>query len=180
MKKTWLLFEILVCFIFLSCNELQKRQNEKIFSEWIGKEIIIPDVFTFKSFGKDTLCNYLWDKEYKIFTYIDSIGCSSCKMDLQGWEGIIKISHKLHLNIGFIFVVHSSNFWLFDTGILIHEFEHPIIYDYNNDFHKLNNFPPAPFRTFLLDKSNKVLLIGSPVGNPEMWEEYLRVITQKY
>ena len=53
------------------------------------------------------------------------------------------------------------------------------IYDYNNDFEKLNHFPPAPYRTFLLDKENRVQVIGSPINNPEVWERYKNIILQK-
>jgi hypothetical protein len=35
-----------------------------------------------------------------------------------------------------------------------------------------------PYRTFLLDKDNKVLLVGSPIKNPKMWALYEKIITQ--
>ena len=57
-------------------------------------------------------------------------------------------------------------------------FDEPIIYDYHNQFFKLNQFPPDPYRTFLLDKQNKVQLIGNPVETPQLWELYNKVITQ--
>ena len=172
-KKGFLL--IVTFFILCSCKESQKKQTERILNEWQGKEIIIPPAVTFKHFGKDTLCNYLWDKPYKIFVYVDSVGCSSCQLGLQAWKGIVQ-NHSRKIDLGFIFVVHSSNFNRLDTDVLILDFDYPIIYDYNNYFDKLNNFPPAPFRTFLLDKDNKVLLIGSPIGNIEMWEKYKSVM----
>ena len=77
---------------------------------------------------------------------------------------------------GFIFVVHSSDFKRFDAEVSFYKFDYPIIYDYHNSFDKLNKFPPAPYRTFLLDKDNKVQLIGSPINNPQIWELYKKVM----
>ncbi|MCL2074080.1 MAG: hypothetical protein FWH18_09170 [Marinilabiliaceae bacterium] len=172
MNKFCLLFFILAIFVLSSCKESQQKRSEKIVSEWKDREIIIPDNITFKSLRQDTLCTYLWDKPYKIFTYIDSIGCTACNMNLYGWKGIIQLCKQEQFDVGFIFAVHSSNYNSFDADIVMYSFDYPIIYDYNNDFDKLNNFPPAPYRTFLLDKDNKVLLVGSPIGNIEMWEKY--------
>jgi hypothetical protein len=160
-----------------SCQTSQKKQS-KFFQEWLGKEIILPTNITFKSLSHDTLCSYLFDKQYKILTYADSIGCQVCQMRLQDWRGVIQLCHQKQIDVGFIFVVHASKFRKFEAEVVQYLFEHPIIYDYNNDFDRLNNFLPAPYRTFLLDKDNKVLLIGSPINNPEMWEKYLNIITQ--
>ena len=166
----------LLCFFFCSCQESTKKHYEKIVNEWQGKEIIIPNDVTFKSLRQDTLCSYLWDKPFKILTYIDSIGCTSCNMNLYSWKGINQLCRQEQFDVGFIFVVHSSNYNSFDADVIMYSFDYPIIYDYNNDFHKLNNFPSAPYNTFLLDKENKVLLVGSPIGNHEMWERYKSVI----
>ncbi len=34
------------------------------------------------------------------------------------------------------------------------------------------------FHTFLLDKDNRVVLVGSPIGNPKMWELYKSTIAR--
>lgn len=179
MNKTRLLFFIVfTCFLLISCQISQKKRVEKIIQEWQGKEIIIPTDITFKTLIKDTLCSDIWNKPYKVFTYIDSIGCTSCKMGLLEWKAKILLCHQQKIDLDFIFAVHSSNFNRFEADVLINNFDFPIIYDYNNDFEKLNHFPPVPYRTFLLDKDNKVLLIGSPINNPKMWELYKKTITQ--
>jgi hypothetical protein len=151
---------------------------KNIVKEWMGKEITIHSEAKFKTLGKDTLCYDLWNKPYKIFTYIDSVGCTGCRLNLQRWESFIDGCRQQQIDIGFIFVVHSSDFSIFDDEIRFKEFDYPVIYDYHNDFEKLNHFPPDPYRTFLLDKDNKVQLIGSPVNNPQMWELYKEIITQ--
>jgi hypothetical protein len=151
---------------------------KKIIQKWQGKEILIPSDITFKSLGRDTASFFLWNKPYKIFTYIDSIGCTSCQLGLSEWKAFIDSCSQQQIDIGFIFAVHSSNYRQFTGEVRFNEFDYPIIYDYHNSFDKLNKFLPAPYRTFLLDKNNKVQLIGSPINNPTMWELYKKVITQ--
>jgi hypothetical protein len=63
--------------------------------------------------------------------------------------------------------------------VCFNDFKYPIIYDYHNDFDKLNHFPPYPYRTFLLDKNNKVLLIGSAINIHVMCEKYLKIMNSE-
>ena len=178
MNKIKLFFTFVTCFFLISCQMSQKKRIEKIIQEWQGKEIIIPATIKFKTLGQDTLCSDLWNKPYKIFTYVDSIGCASCQLGVLEWKGIIQLCHQQQMDVGFIFVVHASNFNRFEADIRIQGFDYPIIYDYHNEFDKLNHFPADPYRTFLLDKDNNIQLIGSPVNNPQMWELYIKIITQ--
>ncbi len=36
----------------------------------------------------------------------------------------------------------------------------------------------SDYHTFLLDRDNRVVLVGSPVGNPKMWELYKSTIAR--
>lgn len=46
----------------------------------------------------------------------------------------------------------------------MNKFSYPIIYDYHGTLDSLNQFPKNRiFQTFLLDKDNKVILIGNPI-----------------
>lgn len=170
MKKTG--FFLIVAFFLISCQFSRKNYTVKNDREWIGQKINIPDGIVFKALGKDTLYSDIWDKPYKIFTYIDSAGCTSCQMHLPEWKAIIRLCHQQHIDVGFIFAVHSSNFKHFEEGILASYFDYPIIYDFHNRFEKMNHFPPVPNRTFLLDKENRILLVGSPINNSKVWELY--------
>ena len=129
--------------------------------------------------GHDTLCSDMWNNSYKIFTYVDSMGCTSCRLGLQQWKDLIDSCRIQQWKISFLFVVHSNNYAMFEEAIKYFEFDYPIIYDHNNKFEKINRFPVEPYRTFLLDKNNKVKLVGSPINNSKMWELYKRIITQQ-
>ena len=56
-------------------------------------------------------------------------------------------------------------------------YKSPVCIDAEDSLNKLNHFPSdMAFRTFLLDKDNKVLAIGNPVLNPKVKDLYLRII----
>ncbi len=180
MKTLIKLSGIIFFFLILSsCGSSKKEDIKKIVQEWQGKEVLVPDgEITYKVLGRDTLCADLWDKPYKIFTYIDSIGCTSCQLGLPQWKALIDSCKQQQLDVSFLFAVHSSDFEYFGHEVRFNEFDYPLIYDYKNRFDKINHFPPSPYRTFLLDKNNKILLIGSPIHNPAVWALYKNVITQ--
>ena len=81
-------YVVLICTL-CSCGISKKNDIKKMVQEWYGKEILLPAEMTFKSLGKDTLCSDLLNKPYKIFTYIDSIGCTSCQLGLSEWKELI-------------------------------------------------------------------------------------------
>ena len=168
---------LLAAFLLTSCQWKNQNEFQRIVYKWQGRKIRMPrNEMQFKIMGRDTLCVDLWNKPYKIFTYVDSIGCTSCQLGLPKWKELIDSCILQQMNVSFLFVVHSNDYEEFERALKIFEFSYPIIYDYKNDFEKLNHFPPAPFRTFLLGKDNKVEAIGTPVDNPALWELYKKII----
>lgn len=176
MKRITLLFVIIFVCLLNSCQMSRKGDIKKIVQEWQNKEVLIPNDVTFKILGCDTVCFYLWNKPYKVFTYIDSIGCTGCQLGLSEWKTLIDSCRWQQIGVEFIFAVHSSDYKQFTEEVRLNEFDYPIIYDEHNSFDKLNHFPPAPYRAFLLDKDNKVLLIGSPINNPTIWKLLKKII----
>jgi hypothetical protein len=144
----------------------------------LGEEIILPSDMEYKITGRDTLCPELWNKSYKFLTYVDSAGCTSCQLGIPQWQQIMDICQSNHFDVSFLFVVYSLNYENFEYELLLDNFDCPIIYDRRNRFDELNHFPPFPYRTFLLDKDNKIILIGSPINNPQMLELYMKTIAQ--
>ena len=96
-------FVLLVIVFVISCRN-NKSKADKIVKEWQGKEILIPDSgFTYNVLGRDTTCIDLWNKPYKILTYIDSVGCSACQMGLNNWRVLIDSCEQLQLDVSFLF-----------------------------------------------------------------------------
>ena len=135
--------------------------------------------FSYNILGTDTVLSVdIWKEPYKILTYIDSIGCSACQMDIPLWVELIDSCKQQQFNVTFIFVIHSDDFVKLSSDIRFFNFDHPLIYDYQNSFDKINNFPPPPYRSFLLDKDNKVKIVGSPIYYPKIWQLYKDILSQ--
>jgi uncharacterized protein (DUF169 family) len=74
-----------ISILLFSChsnkNNDKKEKLTLIVKEWQNKTIQIPSgPIEYKIAGRDTVCSDVWDKPYKILTYIDSIGCTGCKL----------------------------------------------------------------------------------------------------
>ena len=80
---------VIIFPLFVSCQESEKERIARLVKEWEGKEILFPTHSVFTIQGKDTVeFNYL-DADYKVITYVDSIGCTSCKLQLHSWKAWI-------------------------------------------------------------------------------------------
>ena len=101
-------FKIFLFFLCISCGYTNKEISQ-IVKEWQNKEIISPYSLQSKIMGKDTACNYLLNKKYKILLYVDSTACTECKLQLYEWYKLIKESQKYTDSLSFIFVVQTPN-----------------------------------------------------------------------
>ena len=71
----------LIAICLSSCKKnKQKEDAVKIVKEWTGKEIKFPKGIPCTSMGKDTTCVDLYSDNYKILLYVDSLGCTSCRL----------------------------------------------------------------------------------------------------
>lgn len=172
------LLSISLLFFLFSCGNQKKENIEILLQTWSGKEILFPanSIFTVK--GKDTV-DFSISGKFKILTYVDSIGCVSCKLQLGKWKEFMEEINSMETTpIQFLFFFSPEkrrDFW----GTLRSEnFTYPICIDDKNQLNELNHFPlnDAAFHTFLLDKDNKVLAIGNPIHNPKVKELYQKII----
>jgi hypothetical protein len=60
------------------------------------------------------------------------------------------------------------------------KFNYPVFIEMDNAMNQLNHFPEKPeYQCFLLDKDNKVLMIGNPALNPKIWGLYKQIVSGK-
>lgn len=179
-QSTMKLVIIIVILLIHSCNFLTKEniKVQKMTHAWHNKIIALPTNLPCKVTGKDSVFQPL-PKKYKIFTYIDTAGCTACNFRALDWEQIISEADSLTHNVIFLFYAHLNNYNEFEKYIKINRFKYPIFYDYKGECMKQNNLPNHYFyQTFLLDENNKVLLIGKPKPGSKLWELYKKIITE--
>lgn len=84
-----------IYFIALTASWLsyactQKAQEQDIVKhyvkEWTTRQIKFPLEMTFLRFGIDTVPFDIQGRSHKILIYIDSSGCTTCKLQLDRWK----------------------------------------------------------------------------------------------
>ena len=180
MKKGFVftMYIMVLLILFSSCQNKTKNHVIQLVREWEGKEIQFPPNSVFTIQGKDTIKHSGDNCDYKIVTYIDSIGCTSCKLQLQNWKDfILKMDSLNHDKVSFLFCFYPKDKSELRFIFQRDSFEYPICLDENDSFNKLNHFPSdMTFQTFLLNRNNKVLAIGNPIHNPKIRELYVKII----
>ncbi|MDE6194913.1 MAG: DUF1573 domain-containing protein [Muribaculaceae bacterium] len=150
----------------------------EIVEEWQGREIVFPEVMTDFQTG-DTID--LSDADFTIFTYVDSVGCTGCKMRLPVWrEFLNSVDSISNSDVRFVMVVDVANTDDLTYFTKRDGFEYPIYVDADHYMAQRYTFPEnVALQTFLLEKDRKVMSIGSPVYSPEIERMYKEIISGK-
>ena len=175
MKKVLYIF---ILFLLASCQENDKERIARLLNEWNRKEIKFPERSVFTAQGKDTVDFTYQDADYKVLVYVDSVGCTSCKLQLDRWKKVInEMTEETGKDIPFLFFFHPKDMKELRYLTRRDSFTYPVCFDEDDELNDLNRFPSdMTFQTFLLDKDNKVVSVGNPVHNPKVKELYLKHI----
>ena len=173
----WIMF----LWLFASCSESREEAMFRLVNEWKGKSVIIPVRSVFTVQGKEVVDFNYRDAEYKILVYTDSVGCTSCKLQLPKWKQMIAEMDSLTGGrVPFLFYFHAKDRKELRSLLRRDNFTYPVCFEDDDYLNRLNRFPSdMTFQTLLLDKENKVVAIGSPVLNPKIKDLYLEIITGK-
>lgn len=166
-------------FLFLcACSESREEAVYRLVKEWTGKEINFPERSVFTVQGKDTVDFTFQDVDYKVLVYVDSVGCTSCKLQLDSWKKVIKeMTEETGKDIPFLFYFHPKDMKELRYLTRRDNFTYPVCFDEKDELNALNRFPSdMTFQTFLLDEENRVVSVGNPVHNPKVKELYLKHI----
>lgn len=174
-----LLIIISTTLFFLACgNSGEIKRDVKLLQ---SKNILFPSDIEILIKGKDTVINDFMDSQLKLVVYTDSTGCSSCSINqFHRWNNLLSYAEGFNNRLKYYFIfspkkndVHSIKFEL-RTAL----FDYPVILDSKSEFEKLNPHLPKnkALHTFLLDKDNNVILVGSPLGNPAI-EKLFKTMT---
>ena len=170
---------IMCVWLLASCQESRKDVMLRLVSEWKEKEVKFPEHSVFTVQGKDTVDFEFRHADYKVVTYIDSVGCTSCKLQLPRWKELLaEVDSLMEGSVPFLFYFHPKDMKELRYLTRRDRFTYPVCFDEKDEFNRLNRFPKEMMlQTFLLDKDNKVLAIGNPVLNPKVKELYVSLIT---
>ena len=170
----------IICIeLFTACSESREEAVYRLVKEWTGKEIKFPERSVFTVQGKDTVDFTFHEADYKVLVYVDSVGCTSCKLQLDRWKKVMKeMTEETGQDIPFLFFFHPKDMKELRYLTRRDSFTYPVCFDEKDELNALNRFPSdMTFQTFLLDKENRVVSVGNPVLNPKVKELYMKHIT---
>lgn len=175
-------YVFILLFALTACKGKKEYEALKIISEWEGREIVFPNNLTFARYALDTVDYKLTtSSQYRVLVYVDSLGCASCKLQLDRWNNFI--SHIDSLSSGscqFLFFIHSREPKEISYLLKRYRFDLPVCIDMDDSLNKLNKFPgEILFQTFLLNAENKVLYVGNPIYSPAVSDLYEMEIVGK-
>lgn len=161
-------------FAVCSCNS-EKDQSFDVDENWRGKYIKIPLNLTFEV-QNDTIAYDIDDCDYKIIQYVNSSGCTGCKMNLPAWEQFMgELMSNQDLSIKLLLVVNTDNPEKLRKNLKKYHFRYPISLDTNNIFSLENGLGELQTsQTFLLNDKNEIVIIGNPVQNAKIKTLYLK------
>lgn len=172
MKKFSLFCILLIVFVCFSCNKANRITRE--IKEMIGRNIVFPSGY------KLHCCNdSLWEQsslcDIKIVTYVDNLPCTECGLrTMHDWIDDIK---TIDNDVSYILVVQTEEpkdlFGMLDSIQL----EAPFLFYPTDTFRLVNSLDVlARNKTFLLNKENKIVLVGEPFGNEKLTQLYKKTI----
>ncbi len=119
----------------------------------------------------------------KFVVYINSDVCSSCHLkQMIEYAEVIDFCKEMGESYLPIFIFSPSQVKMGEViqTLKSTRFDYPILLDEKGLFPAANPHIPADkrFHTFLLDRNGKVVLVGDPLHNPQLWELYKTTITR--
>ncbi len=191
MKHSFVSFKIcsLILFSCISCSdnkEIQQELNEhrtqifNVLDYWIDRKMNLDyNVGFFTTRGRDTLEYQNQNADFKILRYIDSTGCTPCRLQLAKYgEVLYELMDSAECTVDFLCIVTTSDLSQIKTATASNPYMQPIWVDPTDSINRLNSFPiDYRLQTFLLDSNDRVLAIGDPLLNPNVKDLYLQIMT---
>ena len=132
------------------------------------------------NYGNQAKDTALLKQPLKIIVYINRDGCEACKLQALVPVYIFTLQNKNLYKLGVIIILNTPDIVATETTLKQIRFRQTIFYDLDGSFERSNpNLPKDErFHTFLLDKNNKVILVGNPSLNIRLKKLYIRTFNK--
>lgn len=117
---------------------------------------------------------------FTILTYVDSAGCTGCRMNLPLWREFMNTVDSVagDAEVDIIMVVNTTDKSELRFLARRDSYCNPIVMDAQDSLNIINGFPSgSDVRTFLLDRDHRVLAIGNPVANSAVANLFRAIIS---
>lgn len=180
--KFYLISFVLCVLIFSACQgRISKKVNsmmhERVRPDTSYMKIITPHVSIYNSTKSD--------KAYLLVVYNDETECLSCRATkLNVWHKFLtQVYNDYHgVEVCFIFSPKCENTQYICKLLENQRFGHSVYIDTANVFRKSNPWIPneSIYHTFLLDKDDKIVLVGNPHKNIRISQMFFDMLEKQH
>ena len=168
---------IFVLALLLSCTDHQLLKSTRAFK---NQQITLSSDWNAIWKGRDTVLAGFTQVPVKLVVWYDSLGCASCQMSkMSDWTHITAYADSLSpwFNIIYLFTPKEQDVERLHMTLRGSRLDYPVFIDQHATFVKQNKLPRHPeLHSFLLDKNNRVIMVGNPLYNSALWDFYKRTI----
>ena len=170
---------ILICLSLFSCDE-NKQIDESEY--WINRPITINHDMQYTVYGLDTVdYNHYDNAKYKMFVYVDSLGCTSCNLELHKLKKFLNLlDERMDIKLPVLLYFNNMNVNKITTLLRSYRYNDPVYIDLNGYMANKYEFT-EDLSAFLLDSLGNVKLIGYPPHDIRLEQQYLNeLVKTKY
>jgi hypothetical protein len=151
--------------MLISCNTKNKNDLSLFYSKKLNTILLLP------LYDSET------SKPIKIIAYLDG-DCSECFKDITAWQ-LFYDSINDPKDVEFLFYIYTNNEFLLKKRLENFRFNFDYIVDKKNIFFKENSLSyNMNANVFLVDKRNRIRLMGNPITIPELVKIYIKEINE--
>ena len=162
-----------------ACHNDKREEIARTVTQWQGRTVQMPEGAVFTVQARDTVAMDMYAPAHKVLVYVDSTGCTSCRLQLHEWKKFIaEVDSATGGRVPFLFFLSPKSVKEARYITRRDDFTYPICVDMQNRLDSLNHFPEEEmFHTFLLDSDNRVAVIGNPIHNRSVRDLYMKTLT---
>lgn len=181
LKYPLVLFLLFALLPIVSCSH--NNEDDEIEDIWTGNKISLPDSTKISALNGSRSANILCrEYPYKICSFIN-VSCSICVMELkelQKFHDSVKKAKGIELPL-IVFVTGDNKPYVDYIVNNVTKVTIPCFYDKDNLFFKANKLTKIKlFQTFLIDRDNRITLVGNPIRSDIMRETYDKTLDSLY
>ena len=167
---------VVFTLVAISCSQ-SVDEHKNVVNQMSGMQIVFPANLTYQV-GNTRINLNPSEADFKIIVYIDSAGCTTCKMRMTLWNEIMAEFKALtSLDIQLVMILNTQPTEEYFEVIKDREFNHPVCFDPENSFAAHNSLPDnSKYHSFLLNSNDSIIAIGNPAENPKIKELYKKII----
>ncbi|MDE5652981.1 MAG: hypothetical protein K2I48_05885 [Muribaculaceae bacterium] len=154
----------------------------------------------FVNYNSRSQIDSIFNKPLRIVIWVDSVGCTGCKLQLDTWKYTINDFKNIASDdIGYLFYLQFRDrgdleFFLgiddvfvdeyageddegdFNDEMFDNRFPYPVIWDSIGSFGRLNSV--SGYKCYIINKNSDILYEGKPPFTPEERNNYIKTIVE--